>query len=411
MKLLFIGTEVSLKNSPEGIVSRSIIEGFIQNNWAVDLISPHMPTNPKDFGVNQHHIISTGFLFNKLQKKISGVEGGDFLRKCCEILEDINLADYNLIFLRSDPVSIHSIALHINKKYGIRCVCSFGDVGSVNPYYSKMGIAQLRKKNLSKIEREIIKSGNIITQTNSRSISLYEQNGFDVSSFFVLPNPISHASQRDSTMAISESSYPKNIVDTYNNITSSVKTNQYNFAFLGSLYGDRKPDQMFNFFSQYENVSVHIFGGVRNILYEKKGFFYRMLKESGLNKIKESAVKNSFNNVHIWPFMPMPVVSKLIEENFDAVINIDANFSPNPFLSSKVVQYISYDKPVINFSNTGATTDLLEEAGITYFVDYQPTIKNIPIENLLRTCTPSIDIKDRYTAKSIVGKFLSEINL
>ena len=57
------------------------------------------------------------------------------------------------------------------------------------------------------------------------------------------------------------------------------------------------------------------------------------------------------------------------------------------------------------------TTDLLEEAGITYFVDYQPTIKNIPIENLLRTCTPSIAIKDRYTAKSIVGKFLSEINL
>lgn len=52
LRILFVGTEISLKNSPEGIVSRALLEGFIRNGCKVDLISPYLPDNIE--GLNQH---------------------------------------------------------------------------------------------------------------------------------------------------------------------------------------------------------------------------------------------------------------------------------------------------------------------------------------------------------------------
>ncbi|GEM_PF-6465536 len=413
MRMLFIGAEISLKNSPEGIVSRALLDGFIGNGAKVDLISPPTRGDVDISGLSNHYVVEIdgGFALNKLKKKITGLEGGGFSKKSCELIDNLDVLDYDLIFLRSDPVSLHEVALHINRKYGLSCICSFGDIGSVNPYIGQGLISGFRRKNLRKIEVGVISNSNIVTQTSSRGVDLYRESGFDTSNFIVLPNPITNSSSAGSSAKIISSDYPEEFLNLYSDVSKAASNHKYNAAFVGSLYGERKPDLMFDFFSRFDDVALHIFGGVRNILYERNGLIYRWMRKQGLDKLRSSARRCGVKNIYIWPFMPMVLVSKLIENNFDALINVDANFSPNPFLSSKVVQYLSYNKPIINFSNVGATTDLLAKAGIEFFVDYLSPFKPYDFEMVLDECRPVVDLSGSYSAMNITGDFFKKIDI
>ncbi|MBC3434979.1 hypothetical protein HU735_06100 [Pseudomonas sp. BW16M2] len=412
MRILFIGTEVSLKNSPEGIVSRALVEGFIKNGCTVDLVSPVLPDSIA--GVSEYFTYDAkeNFFVNKLHKKITGFEGGGFYDYCCNLIDSINLENYNLVFIRSDPVSLHKIALHVNEKSSIQCVCSFGDVGSVNPYYKGGLLTQLRKKNLVDLEQKIIGRGNIITQTNQRSIDLYQEAGFDISRFQVLPNPIVSTVDRSQPLLSAEalSGYSPAIAECYNEVSNASLKHTHNVAFIGSFYGERKPDRMLDYFADREDVALHVFGGVRNILFEKKGMLYQWMKEKGLKELRDNAKKRGVKNFYIWPFMPIALINSLITNRFDGLINVDADFNPNPFLSSKVVQYLSYGKSVFNFSNEGATVDLLRESGIDYFIDYSSPAKDSRSYEALSALTrPKVDLADYYSREAVTRRFLNHL--
>lgn len=411
MRILFVGTEISLKNSPEGIVSRALLEGFVKNGCSVDLISPTL-SEPIE-GLNQHFSYDgkENFVVNKLYKKITGLEGGGFYDYCCKLVSEISVENYDFIFIRSDPVSLHKIALFVNQKFGIKCVCSFGDVGSVNPYYSGGLLTRLRKKNLIDLERQLFSGGNIITQTNQRSIDLYRNAGFDISRFCVLPNPIVSTVDRTQALLTAEelAGYSVPVATCYNDVIAASSQYTHNVAFIGSFYGERKPDAMLDFFSGHEDVALHVFGGVRNILFEKNGIAYRWMREKGLRELAENARKSGVKIFYIWPFMPIKLINSLVVNRFDGLINVDADFKPNPFLSSKVVQYLSYNKSVFNFSNEGATVDLLKEAGIEYFIDYSnPVRESLSFDVVSEFTRPTIDLADYYSRESVIQRFLSE---
>ncbi|AZF41741.1 hypothetical protein C4J87_1568 [Pseudomonas sp. R1-43-08] len=409
MRILFVGTEISLKNSPEGIISRAILEGFIKNGCKVDLVSPRLPDSIE--GLSQHFSYSAkeNFVVNKLYKKVTGFEGGGFFDYCCKLIGDMPVNEYDMVFIRSDPVSLHRLALLINTKFGKRCVCSFGDVGSVNPYYSGGLLTSLRKKNLANLERKVVAGGNIITQTNQRSIDLYREAGFDVSRFCVLPNPIVSTVDRNQQLLTIEelAEYPDPIIQCYESVVSTASVHKQNVAFIGSFYGERKPDAMLDFFAGRDDVALHIFGGVRNILFEKNGIAYRWMRETGLANLANSAEKKGVKNFYVWPFMPITLINSLVVNQFDGLINVDADFKPNPFLSSKVVQYLGYNKSIFNFSNEGATVDLLKEAGIEYFIDYSNPLKDArPFSEICKISRPMIDLADYYSRESVVQRFM-----
>jgi len=409
LRILFVGTEISLKNSPEGIVSRALLEGFIRSGCKVDLISPYLPDNIE--GLNQHFSYNAkeNFVVNKLYKKITGFEGGGFYDYCCNLVGGMDINEYDVVFIRSDPVSLHRLALFVNDKFGKQCVCSFGDVGSVNPYYSGGLLTSLRKKNLVNLERKLVAGGNIVTQTNQRSIDLYRDAGFDVSRFCVLPNPIVSSVDRTQKLLTAEElvGYPTPVSQCYASVVSTAGKHKQNVAFIGSFYGERKPDAMLEFFSGRDDVALHVFGGVRNILFEKNGFAYRWMREKGLENLTKSAEKEGVKNFYIWPFMPIALINSLVVNQFDGLINVDANFKPNPFLSSKVVQYLSYNKSVFNFSNEGATVDLLKEAGIEYFIDYSNPVRDAsPFFEISEKTRPTIDLADYYSRESVVQRFM-----
>lgn len=409
MRILFVGTEISLKNSPEGIVSRALLEGFIRNGCKVDLISPYLPDNIE--GLNQHFSYNAkeNFVVNKLYKKITGFEGGGFYDYCCNLVGGMDINEYDVVFIRSDPVSLHRLALFVNDKFGKQCVCSFGDVGSVNPYYSGGLLTSLRKKNLVNLERKLVAGGNVVTQTNQRSIDLYRDAGFDVSRFCVLPNPIVSSVDRTQKLLTAEElvGYPTPVSQCYASVVSTAGKHKQNVAFIGSFYGERKPDAMLEFFSGRDDVALHVFGGVRNILFEKNGFAYRWMREKGLENLTKAAEKEGVKNFYIWPFMPIALINSLVVNQFDGLINVDANFKPYPFLSSKVVQYLSYNKSVFNFSNEGATVDLLKEAGIEYFIDYSNPVRDAsPFFEISEKTRPTIDLADYYSRESVVQRFM-----
>lgn len=410
MRILFVGTEISLRNSPEGIVSRAILDGFIKNGCQVDLISPAL--GEKIDGLNEHfsYDAKENFVVNKLHKKITGLEGGGFFDYCCEQLSKIEVQHYDMIFIRSDPVSLHKVALFVNEKFDKKCVCSFGDVGSVNPYYSGGLLMRLRKRNLVAIERQLIENGNVVTQTNQRSIDLYKAAGFDVARFCVLPNPIVSTVDRSQALLGDEvlSAYAEPVVTAYRGVVGTASRHKYNVAFIGSFYGERKPDTMLEFFAGREDVALHVFGGVRNILFEKNGIAYRWMREKGLRELGESARRKGVKNFYIWPFMPISLVNNLVVNCFDGLINVDADFNPNPFLSSKVVQYLSYNKSVFNFSNQGATVDLLKEAGIDYFINYSgAAVDSRTFAEIAELTRPTKDLAGFYSKEAVVERFLA----
>jgi hypothetical protein len=409
LRILFVGTEVSLKNSPEGIVSRALLEGFIKNGCKVDLVSPYLPDGIE--GLNQHFSYNAkeNFVVNKLYKKITGFEGGGFYDYCCKLVGDMPINEYDVVFIRSDPVSLHRLALFINDKLGKLCVCSFGDVGSVNPYYSGGLLTSLRKRNLVNLEGKLVAGGNIVTQTNQRSIDLYRDAGFDVSRFCVLPNPIVSSVDRTQRLLTTEelAGYPAPVTQCYESVVSAAGKHKQNVAFIGSFYGERKPDAMLDFFSGRDDVALHIFGGVRNILFEKNGIAYRWMRETGLKNLAKRAAEKGVKDFYVWPFMPIALINSLVVNQFDGLINVDADFKPNPFLSSKVVQYLSYNKSVFNFSNEGATVDLLKEAGIEYFIDYSNPVKDArPFTEISEMARPKVDLADYYSKESVVQRFM-----
>jgi len=411
MRVLFVGSEISIKNSPEGIVSRALIDGFLQMGYAVDLVSPAFPPGLKVPGLERHFEFKpkVSFLVDKVIKKLTGLEGAGFHKYCCAVLQELAINEYDIIFIRSEPVSLHRLALFINDKYSVSCVCSFGDVGSVNPYYIRSLLGGLRKKNLERIERQVIDKGNVITQTSSRGVDLYKRAGFDVSNFIVLPNPIASSAKMSLSVPLSEDNHDVSVRECFKNVQRAAGQHKYNVAFIGSFYGDRKPDVMLKFLSNYSDVAVHVFGGVRNILYEKEGMFYSWMKNKGLSDLQSMAKSYGVSKFYVWPFMPIELLGVIIARHVDILINVDADFEPNPFLSSKLVQYLSYDKPVLNFSNEGATVDLLREAGVSYYVPYA-TESDVPnFAELMRLCKPTNSLADAYAPQQVVARLVGAL--
>lgn len=415
-RVVFISTEAAVRNSPEGIAARALIKGFADIGCDVQVL-----TTPHDFkmaGASKVHSIPSRvpYILDKAAKKLLGIEQLDFIGSARKALADLDLTDEDLIFIRSDPVTLHLLALHVNKTYDIKCVCSFGDIGFINPYYSGLKNV-LRKRFYAAVERRIAEAGNIITHTNATAIELYRAAGMPMSRCVVLANPVAKPENDDadrggeSEQALLSRHSPESVA-CYHEVASATANSRYNLAFVGSFYGSRSPKRLFEFVARYrdDDVAVHLFGGVRNVLYSPNaGLVFRYLKRRDLHWIRSLAAEQGVQKLHIWPFMPMELVGSLLRSRFDALVNVDANFTPNPFLASKIVQYLTYGLPIINISNEGATVDLLREAGIDYFVGYHQMPEAESFEDVLRACMPRTKLVTYYCADAVARRLIKDV--
>lgn len=243
--------------------------------------------------------------------------------------------------------------------------------------------------------------GDIITYTNS-----YLKNIYSVEypqyrdKFKVLYNPIE---EKELTL----------------NRTISKDIDYYKpiFCYTGTLTAQRNLDIVLRYFKFLKNNNINpkifIIGGVgvlayNKILGEKISNFIINLK---LNKILKKWKRESMDkNIEFLPFMNRDKLSEYIEKNIDILVNIDANLGENNiFVSSKIVDYISYNKAILNFTNKGASSDFLKAFGIYNFINYNDENFYILSKENIKNFLPNLSNIKKYSNKEVVFEIIKSL--
>lgn len=396
MKVLFFSTEI-WSNSPEGIVVRKYLKGLLDNNYEVDIIS-----NKKiemDFFNGKYIIFNNYFneFLDKVLKNILGLEKLGFILNFIKNYEnEINIENYDVIIVRSEPISIHLISLYLKKKFSNKkIICSFSDIGYLNPYYSKKFFI---KKQVSKyIEKNIFKMADLITHTNKFVFKKYLENGLikNENKNFILENPLE--------------------IDIISENKKRILKETLNLGYIGSFYGKRSPEPVFSYISKIDEnkkIKFFIFGGVRNIYYDKRlGKIGNYFMKKELNAIKSLSKKYKVEEqLIITPFLKQKELNKFIDENIDVLVNVDAPINgENVFLSSKIVDYLKYNLPILNFSNKGASSEFLKQIGIKNFIDYDTDDYFNILKEDLSLLIPNKEKIYNFTSKELMKKMLEKV--
>lgn len=396
MNILFISTEI-WSNSPEGIVVRKYLKGLLDNNYEVDIVS-----NKKiemDFFNGKYIIFNNYFneFLDKVLKNILGLEKLGFILNFIRNYEKkVNIKDYDLIIVRSEPISIHLISLYLKKKFSnIKVICSFSDIGYLNPYYSKKFFI---KKQVSKyIEKNVFKVADLITHTNKFVFKKYLENGLikNENKNFILENPLE--------------------IDIISENKKRILKETLNLGYIGSFYGKRSPEPVFSYISKIDKnkkIKFFIFGGVRNIYYDKRlGKIGNYFMKKELNTIKNLAKKYKIEEqMIITPFLKQKELNKFIDENIDVLVNVDAPINgENVFLSSKIVDYLKYNLPILNFSNKGASSEFLKQIGIKNFIDYNDDNYFNILKKDLSSLIPDKEKIYDFTSKELMRKMIGKV--
>lgn len=396
MNILFFSTGI-WSNSPEGIVVRKFLKGLLENGFNVDVVS-----NKEikiDFFYGEYIVFNNYFneFIDKIMKNIFGLEKIGFIYNFIKNYKNkIDIEKYDVIITRSEPVSVHILSLYLKNKFpNKKFICSFSDIGFLSPYYGKTFFV---KRQISKfVEKKVFEKSDLITHTNKFVFKKYEQNNLigDKNKNFVLENPLEI----------------DNDITTY-----KIKTkNKVNLGYIGSFYGKRSPEPVFSYISKIDkNKKIHfyIFGGVRNIYYDKSlGKIGNYLMKKELTAIRNMAIKYQVESqITITPFLNQKELNKFISENVNVLINVDAPLNgENVFLSSKIVDYLKYNLPILNFSNKGASSEFLKQLDVNYFIDYEENEYFNILKDDLNLLIPNKEKISNFTSKKLMKDLIEKV--
>ncbi len=178
------------------------------------------------------------------------------------------------------------------------------------------------------------------------------------------------------------------------------------FRYLGNFYGKRTPDTLLQSLSNYlkKNPVSKI-----SILVEFYGAEY-------------SGLKTLINNFHLEKTVyykgKVDYLSSLaLMKTADVLINIDAPSDHNPFLSSKIIDYLGSMRPVLYIGSTkGTSAQLINDLGLKAFDFYDTEGIQRQIEQYVNQKSqgkikykPTPQIYNTYESNNISKRFLNLI--
>lgn len=186
---------------------------------------------------------------------------------------------------------------------------------------------------------------------------------------------------------------------------SSLKPSQdskIRFLYLGNIYYKRQPDMLIKVFLKLaeENPNFILqFAGIRHPILSKYNI-----------------PSNLFNNIELLPYSNEPMEYLL---NADVLVDFDAPFKNDVYISSKVINYLSIKKPIFSLTPENSPTSKLLESCVqtTVVANYE---EKMVYDGLLRAYNQSkqdLDFSERnsilekYNVKNIVNDLLKNITL
>lgn len=242
---------------------------------------------------------------------------------------------YDMIITWSQPHSCHLIGLRIKKKFGekITWITHFSDPWIENPYIHRGCISKRYNTNL---RNRILDSSDAILYTNQYFLSaegIHKNQQWKNKSF-----EIPHSFVKD----LYPSAKPKPLSEIY-------------IRYMGNFYGSRKADIVFE-----------ILGLNKKIIEEKFSTYTFTLDFYGTSQtrieFKKELLPQNFK-IKIQPQVDYLESLKLMRES-DLLLVIDAPFESNPFLPSKIIDYLGSKTPIFAITpDIGPTADLMSRYG------------------------------------------------
>lgn len=206
------------------------------------------------------------------------------------------------IYTRANPISVCDVGIRLKKRFHVPLIMHFTD-----PVPAPIEWTQDIKKRTRQIKqmRSFLPMADSVSFGNNHMLSYVESTlGLSLSKkVFVSPDPAATSFKR-LPMAISE-------------------TNSFILLFLGNIYGNRKPGRLFN---AIENLSKE-YSIVLNLYGDNNGDFPSFVNVCKRTNDIYSAMQNS-----------------------DVLVDIDGDDKDPVFISSKLKDYLSVNRPILSIT-------------------------------------------------------------
>lgn len=320
MRILFISYNIG--KTASGIVSERILIELLKQGHEVKVIvesNELIATIPCHISVVRN-IFAEGSTLFRIWYKLVTLFYDPFnlnylwryraYRKAKKILEDWNP---DFIYCRTSPIDPCFVGIKLKKKFAIPLVSNLTDPIPAPVEYLPLG----RLRNILICQsKEIVDQSDLVGMGTQQAIDyqlrLLEKD--DDSLFFVSPDTVPSCDLK---------------------YVERKSSNSFRLLYLGAIYGSRNIDPLINAIKRLRNEGVEavleIYGG-RVSLPEKVSF--------------------------VRCYEPTSDIDSLISE-VDVLVDLDGDDAEPVFMSSKLKQYLVYDRPILSITPENSPTSIL----------------------------------------------------
>jgi hypothetical protein len=298
------------------------------------------------------------------------------------IFQTISPTSEDTLITFGQPMSDHLAGLRIKRKSRCTWVAHFSDPWSDNEFSRRRGLTKFLNRRL---ERKVIRTCDAVVFTSNETLNLVMRKYPQVylRKSFVVPH-----------------SFESHLDDKAQSVSGPVRMRH-----IGNFYGHRTPQALFSAIASIQvsnpqildQLVIDLVGNIPQRMLRSKE--YRNIPEGLINLISTVSYKESLE----------------LMRTSEILIIIDAPANLSVFLPSKLIDYLTYDRPIIGFTPKGASLDLITKCG-GYCAD--PTdsragadvlerailLANERRENSRKDWAPT-EVRDFYSVSNVASMF------
>lgn len=293
-------------------------------------------------------------------------------------------ADYDVIYSRSHPGASHILAHKLKQRTQKPWIAQFSDPWTKNPYHTNHTF--IRKASDAHWEGQVVRHADFLVFPTKEILDLYDQayTRFDI--------------RRKSTVLPHH--YMPDLYDRQNmRETANGTPSTVSFAYFGDLYGVRSPEP-------FIKALEHLARTTPTLLDQVKIDFYGNIESKFADMVDQSPVPIARSRVTYFE-------SLNLMSNRDVLLLIDApsKTGVNPFLASKLVDYLGAGKRILGITDVkGTAADILRNYG--HYVVSPHDIEGIvaAVRECIAVPPFHVDPPMEFTTKHVIGQLANLMN-
>jgi hypothetical protein len=321
------------------------------------------------------------FLRKLTDKALGMVSDEDYLWAAFGRLES---AECDLLYSRSHPGASHILAYKLKQKTQKPWIAQFSDPWTKNPYHTNH--TRVRKASDTHWEEKVIRHADFLIFPTKEILDLYDETYslFNIKSkSIVLPHHY-----------VPELYNNHNLRDTNTDAPPAIS-----FAYFGDFYGVRSPDPFIKALQHISHTSPTLLSNVTVN-------FYGNIESRFADTVNKSPV--TINRDKVTYFESLKLMSKS-----DVLLLIDApsKTGVNPFLASKLVDYLGAGKRILGITDVlGTSAEILRKYGHHVVSPHDTDGIIAAVKDCVTAPLLSVEPPVEFTTKHVVRQLVQLMN-